>query len=221
MNSRPQGLTLGALGLALIVGLAGCELLADGTSAERVTARVEGERLFVGNQTTEPVYLFAVGRQMAAVINWAATVDGPALDPGTTQTFALRDLALNAAETELLVYWWSADDANASQPGPIEAVIVDLGEAALPLRIEVEEDTLVLTNDTRAPVYTFVVDPATLARIRWAPTLETEPLQPGQIVRTSFPEGEDTLVVFWWPADTAVDPPVPGWVRMRTVSIAG
>lgn len=82
------------------------------------------------------------------------------------------------------------------------------------LSVEVEAGSLVLTNRTDAPVYTFVIDGALAMRALWAPC--TDPrrctaIAPG--ARRTVPVEElagyeagreQTLLVYWWhlvPAD--------------------
>lgn len=75
-----------------------------------LAAKTTRTELLLHNRGAEPVYYFAVGRNLAARINWATCRDPvtrPAVNPSEVERIPLRQIAFDErGEDELLVYCW-------------------------------------------------------------------------------------------------------------------
>ena len=119
---------------ALLVVLAttsGC-LASTGPDRGGVEAVDRGQYIAITNRTQRDIYTFVVGRQAAALINWAPCVSDPSCLPlphGATRRVPFPTSSLTSTvETEALVYWWHAVPGpdGRPQPGRIQAEIVSL-----------------------------------------------------------------------------------------------
>ena len=113
--------------MALLAGaLAACEVLSPDEG--EVSAHSIGETLFLANKTDARIYHFVVGRETAALINWA-----PHLNPdksvgrATTARIPHEEIFRAETEQEAVVYWWHAlEDDGPPQPGEIHSLVVGL-----------------------------------------------------------------------------------------------
>lgn len=76
-----------------------------------VEAIARDQKIDVMNRTERPVFTFVVGRDLAALINWAPCVDAvrcPPIPPGSIRSEAYPQVRSGVAEREAIVYWWHA-----------------------------------------------------------------------------------------------------------------
>ncbi len=118
---------LALLMITLLAGsLAACEVLGPDQGA--VSARSIGAALFLTNKTEARIYYFVVGRETAALINWAPHL-GLEKSVGRSATGRIAHEAIFRSETEqeVIVYWWHADgEQGQRQPGPIQSFVIGL-----------------------------------------------------------------------------------------------
>jgi len=109
--------------VVLFLAIGGCS---DSTGLDRDARDVaaldivaDGQRISITNRTRKPVFMFVVGRQLAASIDWAACVT-PAcqpLAPGETRHVPYPSERIPDVEAEALVYWWHAASFFGAQMG--------------------------------------------------------------------------------------------------------
>jgi len=97
---------------------------------DEFTATWVDEGVVLRNRTGGMVFYFAVGRHMAARINWAPCVDRdncPHLLSGTSDTVSSHRISFENPESEpVLVYWWHAvPGSNGLRPGSIRTAIAN------------------------------------------------------------------------------------------------
>jgi hypothetical protein len=90
--------------------------------------------------------------------------------------------------------------------------------------VTVSTDTLVITNRTDAPIWTFVAGQQALITMLWAPRLDGEGIAPGeseQVAIADIAKGPDEqeVIVYWWPAVRENGERVPGDPRSITVAL--
>ena len=117
--------------LLLLLATSGCDT-STGLGGRAVEAVDREQDIAITNRTRRDIYTFVVGRQAAALINWAPCVSGPScvpLPPGKTRRAPYPTAPLtSSAEREVLVYWWHAvrGPDGRLRPGSIQVEIVTL-----------------------------------------------------------------------------------------------
>lgn len=117
--------------LVLLLATSGCEAATGPGSGATVEAVDRQQDIAITNRTPRPIYTFVVGRQAAALINWALCVSGTScapLPPGETRRAPYPTTLLSSAEREVLVYWWYAVRGSDGRlrPGSLHVEIVTL-----------------------------------------------------------------------------------------------
>jgi hypothetical protein len=103
----------------------GCSLVENDEGT--VSATVSAPELTIQNQTDEPIYSFTVGRQMAALINWAPSVGGEGIAAGGEKHLQYEDLLRSKGGEEAIVYWWNAVRGDGERvPGEIQSIVEEL-----------------------------------------------------------------------------------------------
>ena len=99
----------------LLGATGGCGTATTGpASGETIYAVAREQRILITNVTRQPIFTFVVGRNAAALINWApcfAAPSCPPLVPGQTRHAPYPEPSLAGGrerEREALVYWWHA-----------------------------------------------------------------------------------------------------------------
>ena len=100
--------------IVLLAGLlCSCELLdntpetaSDCSGQQGVVADASQDMVDVLNCTNAPIYTFIVGRDTAALILWAPSVDGDGLEEGARAAYPIDDILGGTTEEELIVFWW-------------------------------------------------------------------------------------------------------------------
>ena len=117
--------------LILLLATSGCAT-STGLDSGAVEAVARQPDIAITNRTQRDIYTFVVGRETAAMINWAPCVAGPScspLPPGNTRRapYATSYL-ISSPEREVLVYWWHAvrGPDGRLHPGSIQVEIVAL-----------------------------------------------------------------------------------------------
>lgn len=115
----------------IVVALSACSGATGPTKIEGVTARSESGHIRITNGTNRPIFTFVVGREISALINWAACADPercPTLAPRASRSEPNPPPHGGRAETEALVYWWYGvrDETGAWRPDRIRGGIVPL-----------------------------------------------------------------------------------------------
>ena len=113
--------------LLLIGALPGCEVL--GLDDDEVSARVIGAALLVTNNTEARIYYFIVGRETAALINWAPQLNEErSVARGKTAWLNRKDdVEGSKDEREAIVHWWHAVERDGQrEPGEIHAFTIRL-----------------------------------------------------------------------------------------------
>jgi hypothetical protein len=109
----------------LFLLLSACSLV--GHDEGTVSATASPPELTIQNQTDEPIYTFTVGRQRAALINWAPSVGGEGIAAGGEKHLQYEDLLRSEGGEEAIVYWWTAvRDDGERVPGEIQSIVVEL-----------------------------------------------------------------------------------------------
>ena len=111
----------------LILSFSACSLL--GLADEDVTARSRANVVIVKNGTKERVYYFVVGRQLAARINWAQSLDpGNSVAAGDSRAISHEEISQEeGGEDEAVVYWWHAEGQGETlKPGELNSIVVEL-----------------------------------------------------------------------------------------------
>jgi hypothetical protein len=97
----------------------------DGVVALSRSSKVE-----VTNGRARPLFTFAVGRNAAALADWAPCVDAvrcPPIEPGRTRQLTYLGGSSESPEREVILYWWHAvPGPNGVRPDSIRAMIVRL-----------------------------------------------------------------------------------------------
>jgi hypothetical protein len=112
LGARPCYVVL----LVLFLAIGGC---GDSTGLDRealdlvaLDVVADGERIAITNRTREPVFIFVIGRHLAALTLWGpCVVVAPGcepLAPGETRFEPYPSHDIPAVETEAIVYWWRA-----------------------------------------------------------------------------------------------------------------
>lgn len=96
--------------------------------------------------------------------------------------------------------------------------------SAVRVTVSRSNDTLVITNQTNARIWTFAVGQQALITMLRAPQLEGEGIAPGaseQAPIADIPKGPDEqeVIVYWWSAVTENGERVPGETRSITVAL--
>lgn len=112
--------------LVLVLLLSSCALFE--TDTHEVEARSASSKLLISNHTTARVYYFVVGRETAALILWAPSLDSKiSIARGATAQVAHKDIYRDAQEKQVIVYWWHARELHGEmQPDEIQALVVTL-----------------------------------------------------------------------------------------------
>ena len=81
-------------------------------SASSVELTIEAEELIVKNNTEQTVYIFAVERNILAVINWAPHFNNPSIARKKSITIPLSEIINGKSETvkegdTIIVHWWT------------------------------------------------------------------------------------------------------------------
>ena len=119
--------------LLLCLFLPACSLL--GTDDGTVSATASPPELTIQNQTDETIYSFTVGRQMAALINWAPSVGGEGIAAGGEKHIQYEKILRSERGEEAIVYWWNAvQDDGERVPGEIQSIVVELQRTLPPRR---------------------------------------------------------------------------------------
>ena len=113
----------GVLGLITMAAVA-CASPAAPVEIDGVEAAVRDGEIEITNWTSEPVFTFVIGRELAARALWGPCADAtkcPPIPPG-----GQRRVAFPAGEDEALVNWWHAVAARdgALRPDSIRVGIV-------------------------------------------------------------------------------------------------
>jgi hypothetical protein len=85
-------------------------------------------------------------------------------------------------------------------------------------------DSLVITNRTEAPIWTFVAGQQALTTMLWAPRLDGAGIAPGESERLALadiPKGPDEqeVIVYWWHAVEENEEQVPGDTQSIAVAL--
>jgi hypothetical protein len=111
--------------LVLFLFLSACSLV--GNDEGTVSATASPPELTIQNQTDESIYTFTVGRQRAALINWAPSVGGEGIAAGGEKHIQYEDIPRSEGGEEAIVYWWTAvRDDGERVPGEIQSIVVEL-----------------------------------------------------------------------------------------------
>ncbi len=117
--------------LVLLLAMSGCAA-PTGLDSGAVVAVNRQQDIAITNRTRRDIYTFVVGREAAALLNWAPCVSGPScvpIPPGKTRRgpYATSQL-ISSPEREVLVYWWYAvrDPDRRLRPGSVQVEIVTL-----------------------------------------------------------------------------------------------
>jgi hypothetical protein len=88
----------------------------------------KSDAVVIANFSSEPIYSFAIGRDLAAVTDWGPCVDATCglLESGQIRSTPNSQFA--SSETSVIVYWWTAERTSAGErvAGPIQVAIVQL-----------------------------------------------------------------------------------------------
>jgi hypothetical protein len=88
-----------------------------------LTVETTSNGLLIKNVTREPVYLFIVERNTAALIDWfPGCGESNRLDSGKSKYIAYEDIFGYTEKCEVIVYWWHCDLI--FEPGFINNLIV-------------------------------------------------------------------------------------------------
>ena len=108
----------------------GCSSSTAPVIKDGVIASSSGDKVTVTNARAKPVFVFAVGRNAAAAIDWRPCVterDCPSIAAGDSREYVINPLTSSYHETEALVYWWQAITRNGVlQPDSIRNMVVPL-----------------------------------------------------------------------------------------------
>ncbi len=113
--------------LLLLLTLPACSLF-DGREG-RVTAEVSSGEVIISNDTSQRVFYFVVGRNVAAQILWVRHLDPEERVVAGGERAINLDEVMQAeiGEVEALVYWWHAVPGDTSEvPGKLNNIIVEL-----------------------------------------------------------------------------------------------
>lgn len=84
----------------------------------------------VTNARARPIFVFAIGRNAAAVVDWRPCVsepDCPSIPVGSSRKVVINSLLSSYHETEALVYWWHAVTRSGQlQPDSLRMIVVPL-----------------------------------------------------------------------------------------------
>jgi hypothetical protein len=110
-----------------ILAWLGVTLAAACSRSGPVDVTTEAAALRIQNASDSPVYFFVVGRQRAALINWApctAPPSCPSVQPHAERLVPVADIG----EREAIVYWWHLIPAagDGFQVDAIRAIAVSL-----------------------------------------------------------------------------------------------
>ena len=120
VRARALSRVLGLVSFALI----SCASPAAPVEIGGVEAVVQGGEIEITNWTSEPVFTFVIGRELAALALWGPCVDAAKCPP--IPAGGQRRVAFPAGEKEALVYWWHAVPARdgSLRPDSIRAGVV-------------------------------------------------------------------------------------------------
>ena len=92
--------------------LSACELVHNEPSYGDVSVETGRVELSIINRTDKPVYVFIVGRELSALIDWIPTVEGEGIAPSGLERRRYADMDFLQNEREAVVYWWHATVKN-------------------------------------------------------------------------------------------------------------
>ena len=113
-----------AFSLALL--FAGCGLFEDDEGG--VSARSDGIRVTIDNDSEDRVYYAIFGRELATLIDWIPHLDeSRSVAPRSSRSIPHGDIMKEDGETEAIFYWWTADVRDGERvPGTLTSTIIDL-----------------------------------------------------------------------------------------------
>ena len=110
--------------------IASCSSSTGPVALEGVIASATQSKVAITNRRTRPVYVFVVGRNAAALIDWLPCVTGPGCQSvavGSTKEFEINPLLSSYHETEALVYWWHSTTRDGTlQADSVRAMVVPM-----------------------------------------------------------------------------------------------
>lgn len=116
---------------AVVLAVAGsaCDSVSDPVSGNGVFVRADDKGLIVRNLTGEPIYTFAVDRDMAALISWVRCSDPVSCEgirPRRTVRVPRERIGDWNKDGDILLYWWQLRPAPGGgfTPGPEGFVVV-------------------------------------------------------------------------------------------------
>ena len=127
--------SIAMLTLALVLGCAGTHSteVGDGDLAGEGGLSVVAVRpeITITNRTTQEVFVFVVGREALALINWAPCIDRSRcepLAPGASRRVPYPANLTGRVEREASIIWWRAIRGSdwVERPGDFRSVIVTL-----------------------------------------------------------------------------------------------
>jgi hypothetical protein len=112
--------------LLTAISLAGCALFDSDSNA--VTARSDGLRVTIKNETGDRIYYFLVGSELATLIDWIPHLDdSQSVAAGRSRPIDHDDIMMEEDETQAIFYWWKAAIRDGERvPGAIVSNIIDL-----------------------------------------------------------------------------------------------
>lgn len=125
-RGRP-GVALSVLcALALLVlPDVGCALFEDEGG---VSARSDGLRVTIKNDTDERIYYVVFGLELVPVLDWIPHLDEERSVPaGSSRSIPHDDIMMGDGETQVILYWWKAEVRDSQRvPGTLTSTIIDL-----------------------------------------------------------------------------------------------
>lgn len=112
--------------VVLILLSPGCGLFDDDNGG--VSARSDGLRVTVENDTGDRIYYAIFGRELATLIDWIPHLDeSRSVAPRSSRSILHADIMKEDGETEAIFYWWKADIRDGERvPGTLTSTIIDL-----------------------------------------------------------------------------------------------
>lgn len=116
--------------VACTMSLLGCSSSTAPLASEGVIARSSHAKVAVTNTRANPVFVFVIGRNASAVVDWRPCVTGAECVPlaaGGTREYEINPITSSYHEAEALVYWWQAVTRDGTlQPDSIRHMVVPL-----------------------------------------------------------------------------------------------
>ena len=121
-----RNVNLVILSLLTVIFLAGCALFES--ESNTVTARSNGLRVTIKNETGDRIYYFLVGSKLATLIDWIPHLDdSQSVAAGRSRTIDHDDIMMEENETQAVFWWWKAEIRDGERvPGAIVSNIIDL-----------------------------------------------------------------------------------------------